>query len=85
MRKPYMTPKPRQRIRRNDEIFYFKKMTDRQVRDCPSWNECRDSGGMGIGAIEDMAQSAMGGKCWHECTCRPTWYLEMMNEQDGED
>jgi len=57
-------------------------MTDRQVRDCPSWDECSDQGGMGIGAIADMEQAAMGGKCWHECSCRPTWYLLKMVKED---
>jgi hypothetical protein len=42
-------------------------MTD--WHECPNAQECTEGNCFGKGCVVDPAQSAMGGKTWHECHC----------------
>lgn len=37
--------------------------------ECPNAQECTEGNRFGKGCVVDPAQSAMGGKPWHECHC----------------
>jgi len=78
---PFKQPARSQKMHEKD-VWFFEKKTDDEVRECPAFDECVSPCGMGVGAVEDLVQSAMGGKGWHECSCRPTWYLERMAQCD---
>jgi len=82
---PYKLPSPRVKVRETQlskakfDLHFFKDKTDHEVLGCEFFHECQENGVFHIPM--DWCRDMTTNPDFHDCWCRPDWYLKQMKEE----